>query len=596
MATMASRNLILSRRAGGIGNLEEITLENGELTVDQVIQNGIYKVNCTHQVGIATATEVGLSYDRYPIRVVITDNATTFLPNANNMCVSYWRVVDAANNAVGFARKPIASEQCIVNLYDRVRDLDERLWAAYEAMNYTVIAPVMQNDINAVVERLYGNLCVPAPTAVQLEATINDVAAIITHFQGAGMAPRFKVAENVYVIGEPHGRVYTAAGGLSADVVATHETLLCAKINRDRIAARPDNVNLKPGLYTLGGMCVAAMFRNGLFESFEHQEYYTIICTPTANVAGSYTVASIRAPTGAPALTSIAVGSNHTVTGIKVSQKICELANSMVVNSGLMHYLFNHTTGGQSITGVLLSTLAMYNFCSSNTTHEDMVKITNVIYESLHPSNKRAVANIFFSNSRVISHGRCQTAPKYGRFELDSFMALRTNPHPAGSHKAAMCMLGLRRVAQSGLLPFLPWVEQINGCVTLCEDVLNNGARSHIGSAYYTGEPPLVQSSSLDQYLPEIAMYIHTFNKGDSLSMSPHLSAETAKRAAMNWQNLLKEIKAKDVSATPAEKVREFLASTGGAYYNFDPEDNTSWANAAQNAKAILGRIDRILT
>ena len=591
-ADVGSRAYILSRRGGGIGDLTTVTLESGDLAYEDCVREGVYKLNCKHQVGIATATEVGLPVSRFPIRVLLLGKADDYAEDKVTTCISYWRAINAAGEGITFARKPFDTDRGIASIYKYVQDLDEKLWNIFNGISGNAVPTVVTPEMNTALEALYNTLLVQSPTAEQIASIAVSYETIVNLFTAAHMYPRFKVADNTYLEAVPHGKTTVVAGTSSEDTSALDEFLLTAHLNRWKM--KREYEALGEGVVTLAALSAAAVFRTGLYESHEHREYMTAVYIPVQGKASNYTFHSWRAPPGVAPRTDLQPPKTVDVSRIKLKSTMMQLANLMAVGSGLMHYLFNHTTGGMKVSGVLLSAMAMYKFITPQTTEEEVGSITSLLYEALHPTNKRAIANIFFKTSGVYSHGRSLNAFRYSRFELDSYMALRMNPYPAGSHKAFVLLTALRRILASGMGPFLPWAAELTACINTCAEVLKSGARAHIGSSYYTGEPPKAQPASLDNYLPEVAMFLHTFHKNDSLTMSPHMSYDIAKKANMNWQNLLKEMKSKDVSATSIDTVRQFLSTAGGAYFQFDPEDQSTWAGATATANVARQAIDNV--
>lgn len=582
----------MSRRGVGIADMRATNLANGDMDLAQADQAGVYHVNCTHQVGIATSTEVGLSPDRFPIRVILAADAVSVPNHACEAVVSYWRLTTAAGASVPFSRKPLASDIAIKNIYKIFGSFDDDCWAAYETIRGATYNVNNDPEIDAQNVVLFPILQLQAPTAEQIVQATAAYREILRLAVAQNRAAYFQISELHYIRAEPHGRAYTTLGAMTASRRALTESALCLALNFSRLKAKYETI--EDGSIAFAAYSIAAMFRHGLAESFEHTEYYTVIMTPTVNATDSYTVSSIRFPRGAPPPADITQGRVVSLAGIKYSKRMVELGNMGAVGSGLMHYLFNHTTGGTVVTGALLTTLVMNQLITADMPQEHQVAITSLLYEALHPSNKRAIANIFFKNSGVTTHGRCATFPRYERFQLDTFVQIRANPYPAGSHKAFICLQALKRVINAGLAPFLPWADQMSACIQTCRDVLVNGARSHIGSSYYTGEPPLAQPSSIDMYLPELAAYVHTFNRGDSLTMSPHMSDELSRRSSMNWQNLLRDLRAKDVSATSSDLVRSFLSTSGSVHFAFDPNDQATWAAAVQASHQAGQVIDNI--
>lgn len=188
-------------------------------------------------------------------------------------------------------------------------------------------------------------------------------------------------------------------------------------------------------MITAAAYSIASMFRLGLQEGYEHREYYTLVMGQSPQSTSSFSVRALQNPPGAPPLTAYPVGTTIDIGRMRVNTTMVELANSCVVGSGMMHYLFNHTTGGNVVNGILLTTLSMYQLITADMAPEMHVDITSVLYEALHPTNKRAIANIFFKNSGVTTSGRCSSNRRHKRLSLDSFMALRSNPYPARREK-----------------------------------------------------------------------------------------------------------------------------------------------------------------
>jgi hypothetical protein len=174
------------------------------------------------------------------------------------------------------------------------------------------------------------------------------------------------------------------------------------------------------------------------------------------------------------------------------------------------------------------------------------------------------------------------------KFELDAFASIRSDPRPAGSHKAYLFLLALDRVLESGIGPFLPWSQRITEGVNSARAVLEGGARAHIGSVYYTGRPPRVQSSDLDAYMPDLAAYIHTMSPGNTLALSPHLSVEVASRAAESWKALLNQTKGVDLSSMDLQTVAKYLKVAGRAKFDFDPDNEESWGVTIEQTAAAV--------
>lgn len=586
----ASKNYVLARRGNGIADLSEMTLETGESNLEEAESKGLYRINCTHQIGIATSTEVGLTADRFPLRVIV--DLQKRRQTEVDTVVHYWKVTNSAGAFLPFQRKPFESDLAIKQLYRIKPDMDEDMWRSWGKI--IVSDPVDTNDqaLEQVQNELFDILSLLNPTDEQKARVSAIIGIIVVTCEAANRVPYFKISSDYFLRAKPHGTSTPYAQSAQGSKTALNETAACIALNHARLKARYDK--LSDGAVTLAAYTAAAMFRFGLYESYEHKEYYTVVIKPVAANSSQFTVSEIIPPTGIAPPTWVTVGQAVDISKVRLSKVATEYANLLVFTSGLMHYLFNHTTGGMVMSGSLLTTLALYKIVNGGMNNDVMESLTSLFYEVLHPSNKRALANLFFKSSGVTSHGRCRGSLRYEHFSLDSFTQIRANPYPAGSHKAFVTLTALRRVLQSGLGPFLPWASQLDACINMCRDVLVNGARAHVGSGYYTGDPSLAQPASLDNYLPELAHYVNVFHKGDSLAMSPHLSLEHAAKAEMNWKNLIKDLKANDVSATGADVVRNFLATAGTVHFAFDPTDQGTWAGASGAAKLALQKVDTV--
>ena len=66
-----------------------------------------------------------------------------------------------------------------------------------------------------------------------------------------------------------------------------------------------------------------------------------------------------------------------------------------------------------------------------------------------------------------------------------------------------------------------------------------------MGSDYYTGMPSKTQGAELDDYLLELAGYMNTFARNDTLIMSPHLGPDVTTRSSQSWSAMLNKRKSK---------------------------------------------------
>lgn len=596
--TDRSRDMILSRRGNAIADLSNIDIDKFGMTQDEALRAGIYKVNAQHQIGIATSTEVGLSMNRYPVRVLVSTGDDNRMRKQVDTCISFWSVSTASNAPITFQRRPLESELPVANLYKLVQDIDRMLWEHWDVLfdELTINKKSFKKDFDPAQEeirnQIYDILCLQNPTEEQKKTLSDLVAGHIAASTAASTICAIKVAPDAYLRGIPHGVMMPAPTGMTRDAFMIREVALTLMVNRGLMKSR--NQAVSDGALTLAAYAVTSMFRYGLFEAHEHKEFITVTVTPVASQPGHFTISNVDHPPDYEIPEGLKVGSVLNATTIRVSEKASNIGTLFAWISGLMHYLFNHTTGGTRLSGPMLSVASMFGLIKKDSTPEEQEALTNLFYEAVHPVNKRAIANIFFPTAKVFTHGKMRGSNMYDKLELDAFAAIRRTPYPAGSHKAFVCTQALKKVCLANLAAFLPWQSQLDMVCNMCKDILDQGARSHIGSAYYTGYAPISQSASLDAYLPELARFMQTFHQHDSLSASPHLATDVAARSLVSWTNLLKDIKAKDISGVSAEVVTSFLATTGVGSFGFNPDDQATWAGAAAKGKGALRVLNSI--
>jgi hypothetical protein len=109
-----------------------------------------------------------------------------------------------------------------------------------------------------------------------------------------------------------------------------------------------------------------------------------------------------------------------------------------------------------------------------------------------------------------------------------------------------------------------------------------------MGSDYYTGMPSKTQGAELDDYLLELAGYMNTFARNDTLTMSPHLGPDVAACASQSWSAMLNKRKSKDISSKDPQIVKAFLETAGMVQFSFDSADPGTWETAAIECKTGL--------
>lgn len=574
--------------------MTRVSYTQGDLTIDAAINADVLTSNAVHMVGIATQTESRLDATRYPIRVFV--GAAQAREKRVVTCYGFWRVVDGAHSNVQFDRMSPITEKIGTNMARLFPSLDDEWWAWRNSRATEAIVAATTGNIDGA---LAAHQTVIA-NALALDVIPNEVVeaaraahnAILAACTAANRYPHIKLADGLYITASPVGAAFTAQAGMTINQTVGYEVALTIKVNAEALKTRYNNAS--DGAINLGAHAAAMMFRLGAQESFEHEEFVTVYVTPVANSTTQFTITEVRGPAGYEEPDSLKPGVVLDRSNVRTSRELIELGNLLVFSSGLMHYLFNHTTGGTRVSGTLGTILAGRSIIANGMSLAEAETVTSIMYECLHPVNKRAIANLMYKNSKVFSHGKSTHSRPYAQIAMDSFVQIRKNPYPAGSHKAFTLATGLRRLTQAGFANFLPWYSNIGECINQCRAILQAGARAHVGSHYYTGLHPLTQTSSLDAYLPEVAAYIQIFHRNDSLAMSPHLSPEVAGRATASWSTLMKNLKQKDLSDASVEDVQKYLASIGQATENLDLKNPETWGQAVVQNEAICRNIDRV--
>ena len=109
---------------------------------------------------------------------------------------------------------------------------------------------------------------------------------------------------------------------------------------------------------------------------------------------------------------------------LKISLPMMEVANSLDVASGCMHYLYNHTTGSSKLTGALFSITLLYNLYDAENRVFTSKQEISVYYGALHNVNKRMV-----NRSKVVIYSRNTLSYPWQPIKLNTFMNIRKNAY-----------------------------------------------------------------------------------------------------------------------------------------------------------------------
>jgi hypothetical protein len=582
-----TRKFLLARRQAGIGDLSTTTPQSGGIDawsddfLNMVAKNNVY------QIGIGTESEVGLEVTRYPIRVVLTGG--TSMSTDASVCIKFWSVVNAKGDGVLFDRTGGGVSTVVKNIYKSVDNLDAVLQEAYLSSKDQKFA--LHTELTPIANLVFATASLPNPTPEQFKEIAGGVEAMLIKAKELKLIPFFRVSANLFWLARRHGVRDKADRALEA--IVRSELNATFLVNYERLHKSYPEVNT--GLKTVCAYAIAWYFSVGLYETYESKEYVTLRVDTIKNEAAKFMVAEQIAPEGYAWDESLSLGKVIDCVGLKHHTTVTKVGPSLVYLSGVNHYSFNHTTGGQFVGGPMLSNLMMYQLFDTTAANNLEEAQTRMLYETLHPTNKRGIANMFFRDCNVFTWGRAHHVSPMQVISADQFLNVRDRPVPAGAHKAYLAGTVLSRVLSQKYAIFLPWAGSIPSVIGLIETVVRSGAKCHVGATYYTGAPGVAQGAALDQYLPELAQYIHIMAPRDTLALSPHLSADVATRSDPNWTALLRSIKGNDVSAVSVDVVKEYLSSTGTFISGFDENNPTTWPKVAADSAAQARALEELM-
>jgi len=345
-------------------------------------------------------------------------------------------------------------------------------------------------------------------------------------------------------------------------------TFICAHLNY--LQFRADYAGLPEGYHVAGGHSVAMSYRTGILESYAGREFIYVQVAPAKN--GSYAILNIDPVYANRKNKAINIGDKFPENTLRMSEKMMELGLAVAINAGTTHYMMNHTTGGRVMNGHNVKALSLnelYIVDPSNTDPSEEAQ-TTFWYNVTHPVNKRAVASLVLEGSKVHTWYKNNLLPMPSVMHSDTFMKYRQRLVPSGAHKAYIAAIVLRDIVQSGLGVFLPDVDICNKVTRIYGNVLQDGARAHIGARYYTDEPMSVSQAEVDDFLPLAAYYVQHKMSTSSLAASPHLSADIADSAAPKWKQIIDATMRAGAHAASMEQINNYLSLSGLGGFRVD--------------------------
>lgn len=367
-------------------------------------------------------------------------------------------------------------------------------------------------------------------------------------------------------------------------------TFICAHLNFLQLSA--DYPQLKEGVRVTGAHAVAMAYRTGILETHAAREF--IFVRVVLEKDGGYTVADIDPVYAKRANKVITKNMKVDRSSLRMNSQLIELGLGICIGAGTTHYMMNHTTGGRRLNGHNLKALTLNNLYTldpamGEASEEEQ---TSFYYNVTHPVNKRAVANLVLNNSHVYCWHKCIYLPAPSVIYSDTFMTYRQNLIPSGAHKVYVAAFVLRAICQDSLGVFLPDQDIANKVIDLYEKIFTLGARTHVGSRYYTDEPIAISQGEVDDFLPYAAYYVHHKMATTSIAASPHLSMEHADAANAKWKAIIDATVKESALNAPMEQIKNYLALAGKLGFKVDLADESGIKDALDVNKQMEDRIN----
>jgi hypothetical protein len=394
--------------------------------------------------------------------------------------------------------------------------------------------------------------------------------------------------ENIVLADDPKYNL----GALQQSDLAATMTLICAHLNFVQLSA--DYPNINEGARIAGAHTIAMAYRTGILESHAGREFIFVEVVPSK--AGGYRIIQLDPKYDARPNKPFRNGADVPDGSLRMHEKLVELGLGLCVGAGTTHYMMNHTTGGNTLNGHNLRALTINNLyvVDPAMTEPTEAEQTTFIYNVTHPVNKRAVANIVLQGSRVNCWHKNVYLQNPTVVYADTFMQYRQKLIPSGAHKIYVAAMVLRDIAQAGLAIFLPDQDIARKVIDLYERVLELGARAHIGSRYYTDEPPAINQGDIDDFMSLAAYYVQQKMTTSSLAASPHLSPEVADAAAAAWKTIVDATVRMGGAGAPIEQVTAYMKLTGTAGYRVDLTTEVGLQEAVTQNSAILQMVNTL--
>lgn len=178
-------------------------------------------------------------------------------------------------------------------------------------------------------------------------------------------------------------------------------------------------------------------------------------------------------------------------------------AATIILATKLNFFSSNHHTGQGRLSG--FAKKAAVNLL--NLSENETIEICSYIHSAGHWADSRAV---FFDLSingaiDVVRFHRTTVS----RVSVSRDIEIRTVSYPAGTAKLAFCVAAGRRLVNSRLAPYIPWINHLNEIVAAANLVKANPLRYHIGSAYLTNNPRILDVDEvMSRYLGRLVTFV----------------------------------------------------------------------------------------
>lgn len=163
---------------------------------------------------------------------------------------------------------------------------------------------------------------------------------------------------------------------------------------------------------------------------------------------------------------------------------IRQVVEGMLVGCTLNWYISNHYVGTDTLSPFIVKILTLLGAFKNNITAQQIKNLKNDVHQMFHAFSVRNVLALLMPKvcSLLIPLG----FPIPKAIKTDNFLAIRLSSAPAGTHKLANCVAGLKIIADMRLANYYPRFNSARVILGHFATVMRNRASFHVGAVYLT--------------------------------------------------------------------------------------------------------------